>query len=333
MKHFPAFIAKKEDNEIITAIQFIQKEDLPTGDVLIEVHYSGVNYKDALAAQLGSGVVRQYPLTLGIDLSGIVVESAVPEFNVGDPVLVTSYKLGVAHDGGYSQYARVPSEWVIPLPDGLSLKEAMIIGTAGFTAAQSICALETAGLHPKQGPVLVTGATGGLGSMAIALLSKLNYSIEAVSRKKEQSANYLQKLDADVILSIEDIQLDQAKPLAKARWSAIIDPVGGPQLAPLLAQLHYNGAIALSGNAGGIHFETTVLPFILRGVKLIGIDSVECPNELRKKIWQRLATDMKPNCLEDMVDQQINLADLPLAFSKILAGEMQGRTLVKINER
>ena len=331
MKSFPAFIAKEENNRIVSGIQYIQKEDLPAGDVLIEVHYSGVNYKDALAAQLGSGVVRHYPLTLGIDLSGIVVESAVPEFNVGDPVIVTSYKLGVAHDGGYSQFARVPSEWVIPLPDGLSLKEAMIIGTAGFTAAQSICALETAGLHPKQGPVLVTGATGGLGSMAIALLNRLNYSIEAVSRKKEQSADYLQKLGAEIVLSIEDIELAQPKPLAKSRWSAIIDPVGGPQLAPLLAQLHYNGAIALSGNAGGIPFETTVLPFILRGVKLIGIDSVECPNELRKKIWQRLATDMKPDCLEDMVNQQINLADLPLAFSKILAGEMRGRTLIKIN--
>lgn len=332
MKSFPAFVAKEENNKIVSTIQLIQKEDLPVGDVLIEVHYSGVNYKDALAAKLNSGVVRQYPLTLGIDLSGIIVESAVSEFEVGDPVIVTGYKLGVAHDGGYSQYARVPSEWVIPLPDGLTLKEAMIIGTAGFTAAQSICALETAGLRPKQGPVLVTGSTGGLGSMAIAMLSRLGYSIEAVSRKKAQSADYLQKLGAQTILSLEDIQLAKAKPLAKTRWSAIVDPVGGPQLASLLAQLHYNGAIALSGNAGGTHFETTVLPFILRGVKLIGIDSVECPSDLRKQLWQRLATDMKPNHLEDMVDQQINLANLPLAFSKILAGEMQGRTLVKIKE-
>ncbi|MGB3159626.1 MAG: oxidoreductase [Carnobacterium sp.] len=330
MKTFPAFIAKEENGTIVSTIQQITKEDLPPGDVLIEVHYSGVNYKDALAAKMGGGVVSQYPLTLGIDLSGIVVESAVSEFKTGDPVIVTSYKLGVAHDGGYSQYARVPSEWVVPLPDGLSLKEAMIIGTAGFTAAQSIHALESAGLHLGQETVLVTGATGGVGSMAISMLANLGYNVEAVSRKKEQSENYLQKLGATTVLSIEDVQLPKAKPLAKPRWSAIIDPVGGPQLAPLLAQLHYNGAIALSGNAGGLKFEATVLPFILRGTKLIGIDSVECPIELRKNLWQRLATDMKPTHLEDMVDQQINLTDLPLAFSKILAGKMTGRTLVKI---
>lgn len=330
MKTFPAFIAKEENGTIVSTIQQITKEDLPPGDVLIEVHYSGVNYKDALAAKMGGGVVRKYPLTLGIDLSGIVVESAVSEFKTGDPVIVTSYKLGVAHDGGYSQYARVPSEWVVPLPDGLSLKEAMIIGTAGFTAAQSIHALESAGLHLGQETVLVTGATGGVGSMAISMLANLGYNVEAVSRKKEQSENYLQKLGATTVLSIEDVQLPKAKPLAKPRWSAIIDPVGGPQLAPLLAQLHYNGAIALSGNAGGLKFEATVLPFILRGTKLIGIDSVECPIELRKNLWQRLATDMKPTHLEDMVDQQINLTDLPLAFSKILAGKMTGRTLVKI---
>ncbi|WP_034552426.1 acryloyl-CoA reductase [Carnobacterium funditum] len=330
MKSFPAFIAKEENNTIVSDIQMINKEDLPAGDVLIEVHYSGVNYKDALAAKMGSGVVRQYPLTLGIDLSGIVVESAVPEFKIGDPVIVTSYKLGVAHDGGYSEYARVPSDWVIPLPDGLTLKEAMIIGTAGFTAAQSIDALESAGLCLGQGDVLVTGATGGLGSMAISMLTKLGYSVAAVSRKKEKSANYLHELGAKSVLSVADIQLPKPKPLAKPRWSAIIDPVGGPQLATLLAQLNYSGAIALSGNAGGLNFAATVLPFILRGVKLIGIDSVECPAELRKQLWQRLATDMKPDGLANMVDQQINLTDLPAAFSKILAGEMNGRTLVKI---
>ncbi|SEK62696.1 putative quinone oxidoreductase, YhdH/YhfP family [Carnobacterium iners] len=330
MKSFSAFIAKEENNTLVTAIQQITKEELPAGEVLIEVHYSGVNYKDALAATSGSGVVRNYPLTLGIDLSGIVVESAVPTVKKGDSVIVTSYQLGVAHDGGYSQYARVPSEWVVPLPEGLSLKEAMIIGTAGFTAAQSIQALESAGINLSQGNILVTGATGGLGSMAIAMLDKLGYSVEAVSRKKEQSADYLSSLGAKSILSIADIDLPKPKPLAKPRWSAIIDPVGGPQLSTLLAQLHYNGAIALSGNAGGIKFETTVLPFILRGVKLIGINSVECPTELRKQLWQRLATDMKPNGLADMIDQQINLTDLPVAFSKILAGNMQGRTLVKI---
>ncbi|MCA9765684.1 MAG: oxidoreductase [Carnobacterium sp.] len=330
MKSFSALVAKEENNTLVTTIQQLTKEELPAGEVLIEVHYSGVNYKDALAATLGSGVVRNYPLTLGIDLSGIVVESAVSSIKKGDSVIVTSYQLGVAHDGGYSQYARVPSEWVVPLPEGLSLKEAMIIGTAGFTAAQSIQALESAEVNLSQGTVLVTGATGGLGSMAIAMLDKLGYSVEAVSRKKEQSANYLSSLGAKSILSPTDIDLPKSKPLAKPRWSAIIDPVGGPQLSSLLAQLHYNGAIALSGNAGGIKFDATVLPFILRGVKLIGIDSVEYPIALRKQIWQRIATDMKPVHLATMIEQEIELADLPSAFSKILAGGMQGRTLVKI---
>jgi putative YhdH/YhfP family quinone oxidoreductase len=272
-------------------------------------------------------------MILGIDLSGVVVESLDPTFQAGDKVIVTGYGLGVSHFGGFSQYARVPAAWVVPLPEGLSLREAMIFGTAGYTAAESVDALEKQGIQPQMGNVLVTGASGGVGGMAIAMLKRLGYTVEAVSRKKADCTDYLKKgLGAEAVLHPDEVALEKKRPLAQQRWAAIVDPVGGPMLPDLLAQLHYGGCMALSGNAGGIAFEATVLPFILRGVKLVGIDSVSHPYAERIKLWGRMASDLKPENLDLLVEQEITLEDLPVAFEKIMEGKMHGRTLVKVKQ-
>lgn len=319
------------DSQATATVEKLTFADLPEGDILIEVHYSSVNYKDALAFQTKGGVVRTYPMIPGIDLSGIVKESTNPTFKVGDPVLVTGYKLGIQHFGGYSQFARVPSEWVVPLPAGLSLREAMIIGTAGFTAALSIHQLELNGLTPSGGDILVVGATGGVGSMAIAQLKALGYSSITAGTRKQTESDFLFSIGASQVSPLSEIQLDPKKPLAKQRWQGVVDPVGGDLLPDLFAQINYNGALALSGNAGGINFSASVFPFILRGVKLLGIDSVDCPFQLRQELWSKLATTMKPANLEGMLDNEISLTELPLALEKILAGKMRGRTLVKLN--
>lgn len=317
------------DSKATAKLEKLTFNDLPEGDILIEVHYSSVNYKDALAFQTKGGVIRTYPMVPGIDLSGIVKESTNPKIQVGDQVLVTGYKLGIQHFGGFSQFARVPSEWVIPLPTNLSLREAMIIGTAGFTAALSIHQLELNGLTTSGGDVLVVGATGGVGSMAIAQLHALGYQITAGTRKTAEK-DFLTALGATTVLPLSEIQLDPKKPLAKQRWQGVVDPVGGDRLPDLVAQITYNGALALSGNAGGVNFSASVFPFILRGVKLLGIDSVDCPFQLRQEIWHKLATSMKPADLEAMLDNEITLTELPTALEKILAGKMRGRTLVKL---
>lgn len=334
MEAFKALWAENIDAKVETTVRPFKKEDLPDGEVLIEVHYSSVNYKDGLAGtNPKSGVIRNYPMILGIDLSGVVVESLDPTFQAGDKVIVTGYGLGVSHFGGFSQYARVPAAWVVPLPEGLSLREAMIFGTAGYTAAESVDALEKQGIQPRMGNVLVTGASGGVGGMAIAMLKRLGYTVEAVSRKKADCTDYLKKgLGAEAVLHPDEVALEKKRPLAQQRWAAIVDPVGGPMLPDLLAQLHYGGCMALSGNAGGIAFEATVLPFILRGVKLVGIDSVSHPYAERIKLWGRMASDLKPENLDLLVEQEITLEDLPVAFEKIMEGKMHGRTLVKVKQ-
>lgn len=332
MNKFKALCANvNEAGEIVTEVKVLSKNDLPSGEVLIKVHYSSVNYKDALAATNSkSGVIRSYPIVLGIDLSGEVVESTTEDHPVGENVIVTSYGLGISHFGGFSEYARVPKEWVVKLPQGLSLKEAMIIGTAGFTAGQSVEALEKKGLEKDRLPILVRGATGGVGSMAIQMLSKLGYPVEAESRKKIEQQAYLTAIGANSVIHPDEAHLEKRKPLAKQRWEAVIDPVGGEYLSDYLAQLALNGAIALSGNAGGVKFESTVLPFILRGISIYGINSVDFELTKRMALWNRLATDMKPEQLERMIDHQVTLEELPESFSKIIAGEMKGRILVKI---
>lgn len=334
METFKALWAtEKGESDIQLEVKPTKKIELQEGSVLIKVHYSSVNYKDGLAATNSkSGVIRNYPFILGIDLSGEVAETQSDLFEVGDQVIVTNYGLGVSQYGGYSEYARVPAEWVIPLPKGLSVRESMILGTAGFTAGESIIALEEQGMDVANGPVLIRGASGGLGGMAIKMLKNLNYTTIAESRKKDKESDYLQSLGADEIISPDEGQLPKKRPLAKQRWQAIIDPVGGDYLADYLAQLQYGGSVALSGNAGGIKFQATVLPFILRGIKLLGIDSVEYPMEKRLALWNRLGSDLKPNDLEEMIDYEVRLEELPNAFQKIMAGNMKGRILVKVIE-
>lgn len=334
MDQFKVLLASiNDENQLQVKVTDMNRGDLPKGDVLIKVHYSSVNYKDSLAAtNIKSGVVRNYPMVLGIDLSGVVVESKVAEYKKGDKVIVTSYDLGTNYFGGYSEYASVPAEWIVPLPDGISLKEAMIIGTAGFTAGQSVVALEEHNIKPEGKPILVRGATGGVGSMAIQMLSNKGYSVIAESRKKESQADYLFNLGAKEVFSPEEIQLEKKKPLSHQRFQAIVDPVGGENLADYLAQLEYGGSIALSGNAGGIKFQATVLPFILRGINLLGIDSVQYPKERRLELWKQLGNEMKPEKLSQMIDREVTLLELPETFGRLVAGKMAGRIIVEISK-
>lgn len=304
-------------------------EDLPQGEVTIRVHYSGVNFKDGLAAlNPKSKTTRKYPHVPGIDLAGEVVDSKDDTFKTGDMVIVTSYELGVGHDGGFSEYARVPAKWVVPLPKGLTAKEAMIIGTAGFTAALSIHRLEQRGLTSEAEPILVTGATGGVGSIAISMLNKRGYSITA-STGKDSEHGYLKTLGAHTIINREDVTPEKIKPLQAQRWAAAIDPTGGKPLASILSATKQGGAVAVSGLTAGIEIPTTVMPFILRGVDLLGIDSAFCPMDVRQIVWERVATDLKPDHLDD-ISTQIRLEQLPEALKVILQGSVRGRYLVKL---
>jgi NADPH2:quinone reductase len=302
-------------------------DELSAGDVVIKAAYSSVNYKDALAATGGGKIIRTFPLIAGIDVSGTVESSSDTRFRAGDQVVVTGYDLGVAHDGGYSQYVRVPADWVVPIPPGLGALDAMAIGTAGFTAALSIVALERNGLKPGQGPVIVTGATGGVGSVAVQCLAALGYSVTAVTGKDSEH-EYLRSLGASEVLS-RSIAQPSARPLEKAMWTAAVDCVGGDMLAWLTRSMAYRGAIAASGLTGGIDLKLTVIPFILRSVRLLGIDSVMCPMDERLAAWDRLATDMKPANLKTSV-KEIGLPDLPEAFETLKNGAARGRFVVRL---
>lgn len=328
-KSFKALVVNKTDEEFSLQISDLALDDLHDGDVVIKVAYSSVNYKDGLASSPKGKIARNYPLIPGIDMAGIVVESKDPRFQAGDKVIATSYEIGVSHHGGYSEYARVKAEWIVPLPEELSLKEAMIYGTAGFTAALSVHRLEENGLHPEKGKVLVTGATGGVGSMAISILAKRGYEIIA-STGKETAHSYLRELGAKEILSREDVFEENIKALDKQLWFAAVDPVGGKTLASVLSKTAYNGSVAVCGLTGGTDVPTTVYPFILRGINLLGIDSVYCPMELRKIIWQRMATEFKPDCLENIIDKEVTLEELSSSLSSILKSEARGRTIVKL---
>ncbi|WP_350300403.1 NADPH:quinone oxidoreductase family protein [Peribacillus frigoritolerans] len=329
IQQFDALVVNKQDDQFTVNIQQLSLDDLPQGEVLIRVHYSGVNYKDSLAAIPNGNIVSSYPIVPGIDLAGVVVSSEDSRFKEGDEVIATSYGIGVSQSGGYSQFARVPAEWIVPLPDGLTMKEAMIIGTAGFTAALSVLRLEENNLTPEQGSVLVTGATGGVGSFAVSILSKLGYSVEA-STGKESEHGYLKKIGAATIVSREDVYDGKLRALGKQKWSGAVDPVGGEPLASVLSQIKYGGAVAVSGLTAGTSLPATVFPFILRGVNLLGIDSVNCPMDTRLKVWHRLATDFKLVHLEQLVQQEITLEELPDVLPTLLKGEARGRTIVKL---
>ncbi len=328
-KTFRAFVVNKTDDDFNADFQELSTNELPEGEVLIHVAYSGVNYKDGLASIPEGKIVRNYPFIPGIDLAGVVEESSDPNFKEGDKVLATSYDIGVSHYGGYSEYARVKGEWVVPLPAGLTLKEAMALGTAGFTAALAIYQLEKNGLKPQNGPVLVTGATGGVGSIGINILHKLGYTVAASTGKASEHA-YLKELGVSEILSREETSAESKRPMDKERWAGSLDSVGGSTLAYLIRTTAYNGSIAAYGNTGGANFSSTVFPFILRGVNLLGVDSVHCPTEVRRHIWQMLANDYKPGHLLDLIASEALFEELPQALATILKGGTRGRKVIRI---
>jgi acrylyl-CoA reductase (NADPH) len=326
---FRAFVVDKSDDAFTRSIKELTIQDLPPGEVLIRVHYSDVNYKDGLASIPNGRIVREYPFVPGIDLSGTVVESADPTYAVGEEVIVTGFELGVSHFGGYSEYARVPSKWIVKLPKNLSLKESMVIGTAGFTAALSILKLLENGLTPDKGPVLVTGATGGVGSIAVPILKKLGFHVVASTGKRE-SHEYLRSLGADEILTREELTDTSGKPLLKERWAGAVDPVGGDTLRVILSTTRYGGSVAVSGLTGGTNVATTVMPFILRGINLLGIDSVYCPMDVRLRIWEKLANEWKPEHLLDQVGDSITFHELQDTLDAILQGKIQGRKVLQL---
>ncbi|MEW9500976.1 acrylyl-CoA reductase family protein [Jeotgalibacillus marinus] len=326
-----AVVVDKRDEDVSIEVKFLTKDQLTKGDVLIKVAYSSVNFKDGLAGLANGKIVQSYPFVPGIDLSGVVVSSSDERFKEGDQVLATSYEIGVTHFGGYSEYANIPADWIVPLPKNMSLREAMIYGTAGFTAALSVHRLEANGLTPDQGNVLVTGATGGVGSMAVAMLAKRGYKVVA-STGKDEEHDYVKNLGAQTIISRQDVYNGTLRPLQKGEWQAAVDPVGGQSLASVLSRIKRGGAVAVSGLTGGSDIPTTVHPFILRGVSLIGVDSAYCPMPLREEIWKRLADDLKPDDLDEMVDREVPLEDVPIAMRDILQSKIRGRVLVKVNE-
>jgi acrylyl-CoA reductase (NADPH) len=324
---FKAFRIVNHEGKIHGSIVNATLDQLSPGDVLIEASYSSVNYKDALAATGSGKVLRRFPLIGGIDVAGIVASSTDARFREGDQVLVTGYDLGVAQDGGYAGYVRVPADWVVPLPPGLTLFDAMTLGTAGFTAGLSVVRLERNGLRPAAGKVVVTGSTGGVGSIAVAALARLGYDVTAITGK-DDAHEYLRRLGARDVLSRTTLEMG-TRPLEKARWAAAVDAVGGDMLGWLTRTTDHWGGIASTGLTGGIDLHTTVMPFILRGVSLIGIDSATCPMEIRTEVWRRLATDMKPQALQTIA-QEIRLEDLHRAFDTLLSGNARGRFVVNV---
>jgi acrylyl-CoA reductase (NADPH) len=324
---FRAFRIFDDGGAIAGRVAQASLDELSAGTVVIKAAYSSVNYKDALAATGTGKIVRRFPLIGGIDVAGTIESSSDATLKAGDPVLVTGYDLGVAHDGGYAEYVRVPSEWVVPIPARLSPFDAMAIGTAGFTAALSIVEMERNGLEPRSGPVIVTGATGGVGSIAIQCLAARGYQVTALTGK-EHEREYLRELGASDVLIRGSVQMG-TRPLEKMLWAGAVDPVGGDVLSWLTRTMMYRGCIANSGLTGGTDVKTTVMPFILRGVKLLGIDSVMCPMPLRRDVWHRLADDLKPAHLRETA-RTIGLDELPDAFSTLLAGGARGRFVVSL---
>ncbi|MGZ9471029.1 NADPH:quinone oxidoreductase family protein [Staphylococcus epidermidis] len=328
VEKFKAFVVDQDDNGIVSnSYKELTKDDLPEGDVLIKVHYSGINYKDALATQDHNKIVKQYPMVPGIDLAGTIEETNAPGFEVGDKVIVTSYDLGVSHYGGFSEYARVKSEWVIELPEDLTLEEAMIYGTAGYTAGLAIEQLEKSGMSIEGKEVLVRGATGGVGTISLLMLNNLGYDVIA-STGRDDAEEKLKKLGAKEVIG--RLPEDNSKPLEKRTWQAAIDPVGGENLPYIVKRLDNNGSVALIGMTGGNNFETTVFPFILRGASVIGIDSVFTPIKLRKRVWRRLAKDLKPQQLHD-IKHVISFDEIPKAIDQVINHNNTGRIVIDFN--
>lgn len=328
MSEFKALRVHQEAEQVAARLDQMHLDDLSAGDVVIQTSYSCINYKDAMAVTGAGRVVRQFPLVPGIDAAGRILHSDDARFKEGEAVLVTGYGLGENHDGGYSERVRVSADWLIRIPEGLSEREAMQIGTAGFTAALALERLERAGTNPSQGPVLVTGATGGVGSLAIDIFSKAGYSVTALTGKTEQ-VDYLKSLGADEVLLSDELELSK-RPLESGRWGAAVDSLGGDVLAWILASTKPWCNVASIGLAAGVQLPTSVMPFIIRGVSLIGIDSPLCPHDIRERVWQRLAQELKPRHLERIGGQEIGLAEVPEACRKLMARKVTGRYIVKI---
>ena len=324
---FRAYVAEKVQDRVERGVRDFTETDLPPGEIEIRVGWSSVNYKDGLATRADGKVARISPLIPGIDLAGEVVGSQDPSIPAGTAVLAHGYDLGVSRHGGYSEYQRVPAGWVVPLAPGLSPREAMAIGTAGFTAAMSVVALEERGLQPDSGPVLVTGASGGVGGTALAILAERGYEVWAVTGKPEETER-LRSLGASGILSRDEVTAE-GRGLDAERWAGAIDAVGGATLPYVLRTLKQGAAVAASGNAGGAKLETTVFPFILRGVALLGMNSVPVPIARRRALWDRLATDLRPRELGGHVTE-VSLADLDGPLDAIVAGSARGRWVVRV---
>ncbi|QTA93518.1 YhdH/YhfP family quinone oxidoreductase [Desulfonema magnum] len=331
LKTFKAMLVKDTgDNRYTRQIVDKSVEELPPGDVLVNVRYSSLNYKDALSAIGNKGVTKKYPHTPGIDAAGIVAESSVPEFSPGDEVIVTSYDLGMNTSGGFGQYIRVPAGWVVPLPGGLTLRESMIYGTAGFTAALSVFRLKESGITPDRGDVLVSGATGGVGSIAVSILSQIGYSVTAVNGISDKTA-YLRKIGAKSVISIEAATDQTGRPLLKERWAGSIDAVGGDILVTTIKSTAHNGTVTCCGNIASPEMPLNVYPFILRGVRLIGIGSQNCPMPVRRKIWEKIAGEWKI-VRPDPLTSEISLDELDHQIEMMLQRKRKGRTLVRMTE-
>ena len=328
MNPFKCLRVFDESGKVTPRVVELQLSELSAGEVVLQTAYSSVNYKDALAATgAGGKIIRTYPRIAGIDATGTVISSADGRFKAGDEVICTSYEFGVGHDGGYSQVCRVPPDWVVPLPGGLRLVVAAALGVAGYTAGLAVELLELNGMAPGKGKVLVNGATGGVATLTIDMLAALGYHVVAVTGKDAEH-DYLKQLGAKEVLSRQKLDLG-TRPLEKGLWAAAFDSVGGDQLTWLTRTMQPEGVIASFGNAGGIELKTTVLPFILRGVRLIGVNSGDTPMPLRRKVWGRLASDLKPRHLAEIA-HIISLDDLPGYFDRMLKGQIKGRAVVKL---
>ncbi len=326
---FNALMVRKDEDSGKTSakVESIALNDLPEGEVVVAIEYSTVNYKDGLCVGPGGGLVRNYPHIPGIDFAGTVEDSKDPRYKAGDKVVLTGWRVGEAHWGGYAQKARVKADWLVPLPDGLTTRQAMAVGTAGFTSMLAVMALEDQGI--KDGPVLVTGAAGGVGSVAVAILAKLGHAVAAVTGRPE-TGGYLTDLGATQIVAREDINETTKRPLEAETWGGCVDAVGGQMLARVLGQMQYGSSVAAVGLAGGAALPATVIPFLLRGVNILGIDSVMQPYENRVRAWKRIAQDLPMDKLDAMVQPAV-LSDLPQLGADILKGQVKGRVVVDVN--
>ena len=328
MEKFKAFRVHNEDGKINSRFDNLSIDQIGTGNVVIKSAYSNINYKDALAATGAGRIMRRFPLVAGIDTAGTVYSSEDPRFKEGDPVLVVGRGLGEEHDGGFSEFVKVEGDWIVPLPEGLTLHNAMAIGTAGFTAAMAIQRMEENGQAPENGPILVTGATGGVGGMATSMLAGAGYQVAALTIVGEDQ--YLKSIGAAEVVDGNKLEMGE-RPLEKGLWAGAIDAVGGKTLAWITRTVQAYGNIASIGLAGGHDLVTTVMPFILRGVSLLGINSTYCPVKLREKVWSRLATDLKPAAMDIIVNRTVDFDDIPGLFEDYVHGKITGRTVVKIN--